>query len=74
LIKEFTDSSTTVNLGIDISKNNYEYRGSHLQSSFDPGYFGKRGYEKIAKDYGDLLENEMIKIEFKKFKIKLGMV
>ena len=56
--------------GVDISPSNYEYKGSFI---WNGEYLSRRGYEKLAKDYVEVLGNEMIKIEFAKFKLRLGM-
>jgi hypothetical protein len=66
----FGDVSSTDLKGIstiNISKFNYEYKGDFL---YNPNqvFFNERGYQKIASDVAELIENEMVKIEFAKFK------
>ncbi|KAJ3304785.1 hypothetical protein HDV03_002326 [Kappamyces sp. JEL0829] len=72
LVKSFQDLDHPVFLGPDCSNVNYEYKGEFLRSS-DKQHFGARGYDKLARDFEELLVNEMIKIEFAKFKVHLGL-
>jgi hypothetical protein len=71
LCKKVSDNQRMLFMGPLIHSLNYEYKGAFLYT--DDGHFCKRGYAKMAKDFGELLINIMVKIEFEKFKQKLGM-
>jgi lysophospholipase L1-like esterase len=54
-----------------INNLNFEYKGEFLYAK-DKQHFNRKGYIKLSKDLLDSLENHMIRVEFKKFKQKLG--
>jgi hypothetical protein len=51
---------------------NYEYRGEFLYTE-DGQLFNQKGYTKFASDFTDVLLNDLVKIEFRQFKEKLGL-
>lgn len=58
-------------MGPDITRGHFEYRGAFL---FGPdGRFNERGLTTLAKDTLSILESEMIKIEFEKFRKELKL-
>ncbi|KAI8895491.1 hypothetical protein BC833DRAFT_159147 [Globomyces pollinis-pini] len=74
LLDLYTDNETRplIFKGPQIHGLNYEYKGDFLYAP-DAQHFSPRGYVKIAKDFEDLLENHMVRIEFKQFKEKLNI-
>eukprot|EP00842_Homolaphlyctis_polyrhiza_P006818 jgi/Hompol1/725/HPOL_005397-RA len=57
--------------GPKIDVMNYEYRVDRYYAD-DKQHFNAKGYEKLAKDFVDLIVNRMVQQEFKQFSTALG--
>ena len=63
---------SNIHAGPKIDALNYEYRNSKYYY-IDKQHFSSQGYLKLAQDFAEILATPMVKIEFQKFKKKLGL-